>query len=136
VSVLLDTDVVLALYDSGEPDHEAAVAWLSGLDEDLVTTPLAVAEMDHLVHERGGEVAREALWRDLDAGAYIVRWWADALRETLEIARQHAYAGLCDASLVALSGVLRTNRIATFDTHFRSLTTPRGEAFVLLPADA
>ena len=28
------------------------------------------------------------------------------------------------------------NRILTFDRHFRNLTTPRGEPFVLLPDDA
>lgn len=41
-----------------------------------------------------------------------------------------------DASLAALAGHLRTSRIATFDRHVRSLTTDRGEAFVLLPEDA
>jgi len=35
------------------------------------------------------------------------------------------------------AGRLRTDRIATLDLdHFRSLTTPDGEPFVLLPADA
>jgi predicted nucleic acid-binding protein len=92
--------------------------------------------MDHLVHRRGGDVAREALWRDLDAGAYLVRWWADALNETLRIARRHPFAGLTDASLVALAGLLRTRRIATVDQHFRSMNTPDGEPFVLLPDDA
>jgi predicted nucleic acid-binding protein len=49
---------------------------------------------------------------------------------------RHPWLGLTDASLVALAGRLRTNRIVTFDDHFRSLTTPGGEAFVVLPADA
>jgi predicted nucleic acid-binding protein len=64
-----------------------------------------------------------------------VRWWADALIETLSIARRHPFAGLADASLVALAARLRTNRIATLDHHFRSMT-PGGEGFVALPADA
>jgi predicted nucleic acid-binding protein len=97
---------------------------------------MAVAEMDYLVHLRGGEIARDTLWRDLEAGAYVVRWWADALNETLRIARRHPFAGLADASLVALAGLLRTQRIATVDQHFRSMTTPAGEPFVLLPDDA
>jgi uncharacterized protein len=136
LTVVLDTNVVVALYDSGDPDHALVAGWVMALDEDLVATPLAVAEMDYLVARRGGAPAREALWSDLDAGAYLVRWWADALNETLQIARSHSFAGLTDASLVALAGLLRTSRIATVDQHFRSMTTPAGEPFVLLPDDA
>jgi uncharacterized protein len=136
LTVVLDTDVVVALYDAADPDHALVADWIATLDEDLVATPLAVAEMDYLVHERGGETARDTLWRDLEAGAYVVRWWADALNETLRIARRHPSAGLTDASLVALAGLLRTQRIATVDQQFRSMTTPAGEPFVLLPDDA
>jgi uncharacterized protein len=136
LTVILDTALVLALYDASDRRHRQAVAWSSVLDEDLVTTPLALAEMDHLAGQRGGEVACRALWDDFDIGAYAVRWWADALTQTITIARRHPWIGLTDASLVALAGLLRTNRIATFDQHFRSLTTPDGEPFVMLPADA
>jgi hypothetical protein len=73
--------------------------------------------------------------RDFERGAYAVRWWADALKETLGIARRHPAVGLTTASLVALAGRVNTRRIATFDEQFRTLTTPDGEAFVVLPAD-
>jgi uncharacterized protein len=136
LTVVLDTNVVVALYDAADPDHGVVADWIATVDEDLVATPLAVAEMDYLAARRGGAPAREALWSDLDAGAYLVRWWADALDETLGIARRHPYAGLTDASLVALAGRLRTRRIASFDQHFRSMTTPGGEPFILLPDDA
>jgi predicted nucleic acid-binding protein len=136
LTVVLDTNVVVALYDAGDPDHALVADWVTTLDEDLVATPLAVAEMDYLVHRRGGKDAREVLWGDLDAGAYLVRWWADALNETLRIARRYPFAGLTHASLVALAGLLRTRRIATVDQHFRSMTTSAGEPFVLLPDDA
>ena len=136
MTVVLDTNIVVALYDAADPDHALVAGWIATLDEDLVATPMAVAEMDYLVHLRGGEIARDTLWRDLEAGAYVVRWWADALNETLRIARRHPFAGLTDASLVALAGLLRTQRIATVDQHFRSMTTPAGEPFVLLPDDA
>ena len=136
MTVVLDTDIVVALYDAADPDHALVARWIATLDEDLVATPLAVAEMDYLVHQRGGAMARDTLWRDLEAGAYLVRWWADALNETLRIARRHPFAGLTEASLVALAGLLRTQRIATVDQHFRSMSTPAGEPFVLLPDDA
>jgi predicted nucleic acid-binding protein len=57
------------------------------------------------------------------------------LHETIRIAKRHPFLGLVDASLVALAGILRTNRIATFDQHFRSVLTPDGEPFVVLPDD-
>jgi predicted nucleic acid-binding protein len=120
VTVVVDTDVVLALYDSADPEHDRVAAWARLLDEDLVTTPLGVAELDRLVAERGGETGRAALRHDLDNGAFTTRWWADALSETLAIARRHADLDLTDASLVALCQRLRTNRIATFDSHFET----------------
>jgi uncharacterized protein len=80
------------------------------------------------------------MWQDFERGAYQVRWWADALSETLKIARVESRLGigLVDASLVALAERLGTNRIATLDhRHFRLLTVRRGaEHFVVLPADA
>ena len=136
MTVVLDTSAVLALYDAGEPDHDAVAALVATLDEDLVATPLAVAEMDVLMLDRGGETAREALWRDLGSGAFMVRWWADAMGETLGIARAHPSLGLVDASLVALAARVRTQRIATLDETFRTITMPDGQPFVMLPDDA
>jgi predicted nucleic acid-binding protein len=137
LSVVLDTSVIVAAYERESPDHEATTAWLRDLDEELVTTPLAVAEMDYVVPRRGGRSAQEALWRNLDAGAMTVRWWADAMDETLAIARLRPEIALVDASLVALAHRLRTDRIGTFDLrHFRTLTTAAGKPFTILPADA
>jgi uncharacterized protein len=134
LSVVLDTGVVVALYDLSDRHHAEARAWYDAFDDDLVTTPLALAEMDQLATRAR---ARDALWSDLERGAFTVRWWADAMLETIAIARAHPEIGLTDASLVALTSRIRTDRIATLDLdRFRSLTTPDGEAFVLLPADA
>jgi uncharacterized protein len=136
LTVLLDTGAVVALMRDADRHHRAARTWFDVNDEDLVTTPLALAEMDYFAYRAGGHDAASRLWQDFESGAYAVRWWADALSHTLAIARQHPWIGLVDASLVALAGLLRTNRIVTVDDHFRSLTTPGGEAFVVLPADA
>jgi predicted nucleic acid-binding protein len=135
LSIVLDTSFIVALFSEDEKDHAAAHDWLVASDEDLVTTPLALAEMDHLIEARGGDLAKRVLWEDFDSGAYGLRWWAEGLHETIRIARQHPFLGLTDASLVALAGILRTNRIATFDQHFRSVLTPDGEPFVVLPDD-
>jgi uncharacterized protein len=136
VTIVLDSAVIVALYDSDDERHDVASRWAELVDEDLVTSPLAIAEIEGIVRDRGGSAGQKALWRDLDRGAFTTRWWADALSQTVAIARRYPFADLTDASLVALAGLLRTNRIATFDEHFRTMRTPRGEAFVVLPADA
>lgn len=130
MSVVLDTSAIVAAYDRADPGHEAVAGLLRTLDDELVTTPLVAAQMDRALTATAG---RDTLWRDLDSGAITVRWWADAMDETLRIARRHPELGLADASLVALAGRLRTDRIATFDEHFRSITLPRGKRIVMLP---
>jgi predicted nucleic acid-binding protein len=136
MAVVLDTSVVIALMRARDAEHERVREWVDALDDDLVTSPLAVAEMDRHAAALGPAFS-SGLWEDLRSGAYAVRWWADAMLETIAVARRHPHVGLTDASLVALAARLRTDRIATLDIdHFRSLTTSDGEAFVLLPADA
>ncbi|HEY6759699.1 MAG TPA: PIN domain-containing protein [Baekduia sp.] len=135
MSIVLDSNFLVALFAERSARHVAAMDWYVDSGEDLVTTPLALNEMDYLVTKYGGEPAARLLWDDFDNGAFGLRWWAEGLHETIRIARQHPFLGLTDASLVALAGILRTNRIATFDQHFRSVTTPDGEPFVVLPAD-
>ncbi|MCW2996041.1 MAG: hypothetical protein JWQ18_3536 [Conexibacter sp.] len=135
MSIILDTGFVVTLLGADDDDHRAAYSWLASTDEDLITTPLTLNEMDRLVTRYGGEPAAHVLWDNFDNGAFGLRWWAEGLHETIRIARQHPFLGLADASLVALAGILRTNRIATFDQHFRSVLTPDGEPFVVLPAD-
>jgi predicted nucleic acid-binding protein len=135
LSIVLDTSVIVALFNQNDANHRVAHDWLIATDEDLVTTPLALAEMDYHILRGGGVDAATILWDDFESGAYGLRWWAEGLHETIRIARRHPFLGLADASLVALASILRTSRIATFDQHFRSVLTPDGEPFVVLPAD-
>jgi hypothetical protein len=136
LSVVVDTSFVVELYDRRAARWPEVDRWNSLSDEVLFTTPLAVSEMDHVVPRRGGKLGRQALWRNLEAGALTVRWWADAMDETIAIARKRPGIGLVDASLVALANRLRTDRIATLDDHFRTLKTQSGKPFTILPADA
>lgn len=134
MTVILDTNVVVALLVAVDQFHEAAERFYRALDEDVVTTPLAVAEMDHLVDQRAGRAGTDRLWSDFESGAISVRWWATAMPETLAIVRATPELGLADASLLALAPVVRTTRIATFDRkHFSAARTADGEPFTLLP---
>ncbi len=138
MTIVLDTSVVVAFMNRRDDDHERVVGWMETTGEDFATTPLIVAEIDHLVSRGGGADAAAAFYEDLIGGAYLVEWWAEAVRETVEAARKNPGTGLADASLIALSARLGTARIATLDErHFRVVRPLTGEAsFTLLPADA
>jgi len=138
--IVVDTSIIVAYMNAGDDFHSTVAGWLDGADEDLATTPLIVAEVDHLVGARGGPMARQALHRDLAAGAYLVEWWPGAIASVVKIAERYANTGLglADASLVALAERLGTIEIATLDErHFRRVRPlAGGKAFRLLPADA
>jgi uncharacterized protein len=137
--IVVDTSIIVAFMNAGDDHHDAVAAWLDAADDDLATTPLIVAEVDHLISTRGGPAALRALRADLLAGAYLIDWWPAATATTVNVAERYADSalGLADASLVALAERLDTITIATLDErHFRvvrPLTT--GTAFRLLPAD-
>ena len=134
MTVVVDTNMLLGLIDAEDAFHDEASAFYADLDEDLVTTPLVVAEMDHLFTERSGRPGAERLWTTLESGAIIVRWWATAMPETLSVVRDRPQLGLADASLLALARIAATTRIATFDRrHFSSARTADGAPFTLLP---
>jgi hypothetical protein len=114
---------------------------MEGVSDELCTTPLVLAELDHMVPIKGGPVAVQALREDFRDGAYTIEWWRSALYETLEIASQYESIGLglTDASLIALAAYLETSRIATLDErHFRAVRplTEGVASFTILPADA
>lgn len=137
--MILDTSVVVAFMNRADRRHGEVASWLEGHRGSLVTSPLAVAEMDHLVLRLGGPEAQRALWQDFDSGAYRVEWWPAAIYETIGVARTNGglHLGLADASLAVLAQRLQTVEIATLDErHFRVLKPLGGEvAYRLLPTD-
>jgi hypothetical protein len=138
--IVVDTSVIVAYMNSADDAHELVATWLEEVDDDLATTPLIVAEVDHIVGARGTPAALTALRSDLAAGAYLVEWWPGAISSSVKVAERYADSrlGLADASLVALAERLATIDIATLDErHFRAVRPlAGGEAFRLLPADA
>jgi predicted nucleic acid-binding protein len=137
--IVLDTPVAYALLDGSDRRHSEAARWYETADEDLVTTPLVLAELDHLAMTRAGPAAARAFHRDLAAGAYVVEWWEGAAPEAVDLAESYADLGLglTDASLVALCARYATTDIATFDErHFRAVRPlAGGAAFRLITID-
>lgn len=138
--IVLDTSLIYALLDGADSRHRQALEWYERLDEELVTTPLVLAEADHLAATRGGPRAVRAFREDVRAGAYLIEWWPSAAREAAELADRYADLGLglTDASLVVLAARVESEDIATFDErHFR-IVPPLGggAAFRLVPLDS
>lgn len=137
MTVVLDTSVVVALAVADEPDHDAVRDWIMNETEELVTTPLVLAEVDHVIERRAGRSVAERVLEDFRDGAYRVHWWPDAVGEALAVLRteRHFGIGIVDASLVALAARLGTRRLASLDQrHFRQVGVG-GKPFTLLPAD-
>jgi hypothetical protein len=137
--VIVDSSVIYALLDRNDRHHQSVVDWYRATAPTFATTPLILAEVDHLAGARAGRSAQEAWRRDLANGVYDVVWWQGAERELAEIAERYddLGVGLADASLVALAARLETIEIATLDErHFRAIRPRRGDAFRLLPRDA
>lgn len=137
--IVVDTSVIYALLDRADAAHQMVEDWYRGSDPELATTPLIVAEVDHLAATRAGSRALSAWRADLAAGAYHVEWWRSAPGEVVEIAERHLDLGLglSDASLVALAARLGTTELATLDQrHFRAVSPLWGApTFTLRPLD-
>ena len=68
--IVIDTSVVLAFMDRRHDSHERVREWMERVVEELCTTPLVLAELDHLVTRQGGAQAATALREDFEDGAY------------------------------------------------------------------
>ena len=97
--IVVDTSVVLAFMDRRDADHELVRDWMETVEDELTTTPLVVAELDHLVFRQGGAPAAKALREDLDGGAYAVECGSSAIHDTVAVAQrwESIYLGLTDA---------------------------------------
>jgi len=138
--IVLDTSFVVALLNGKDADHRKAAGFYANASGGFATTPLVLAEIDHLLHSRAAPPVIEAFHLEVRAGSLGVEWWSKLDVRAAEIAERYADLGLglTDASLVALAGRLETRRIASFDErHFRAVEPLTGGAsFELLPADA
>lgn len=137
--IVVDTGPLYALIDSKESWHPEVVRFLATSDEPLVTTPLVLAELDHLLARRLGESVRARAMARLAAGAVSVDPFdAAAFRSAARVAEQYGDLplGLTDASLVVAARTARTQRVLTLDRrHFaavRPIDSPEG-TFQLLP---
>ncbi len=133
---LVDAGPLVALIDSGEPDHELCVSTLRSIQLPLVTTWSAFTEAMYLVGRAGGWVGQRALWqfvlnKDLEIAEQSAKS-ADRIAKLME-----RYADcpmdLADATLVALAEERKLKRVFTLDADFSIYRLHGRGHFDLLP---
>jgi predicted nucleic acid-binding protein len=138
--ILLDSSGLFAAIDASELMHEAARAALEADAGPFILSPFALAELDHLLTRELGVDFELAFLEQVASGTYqLVSFDEGDVAEATRVisAYRDLRIGLADASLVVLAGKLETEDVLTLDQrHFRSLRSPRGRPFRILPADA
>lgn len=139
MTLLIDAAPIVALADSDEPLRNDILADLRDEGGELVIPAPVAAEVDYLLGERFGNLARRAFLRDLAAGRFVVAALErDDYTAVLDLESRCSDLdlGLADCSLVVLAARYRTTRVLSFDQrHFRAITPLQGGAFTILPAD-
>ncbi|MDQ3676981.1 MAG: PIN domain-containing protein [Actinomycetota bacterium] len=140
MTLLIDAAPLVALADPGDPQREAILGTLAEEPGPLVIPAPTTAEIDYVLGRRFGPASRRAFLTDLAVGRFTV---ANLEREDyativdLEARYADLDLGLADCALVTLAHRHQTTRLLTFDErHFRTVTPPSGDAYVILPADA
>lgn len=137
--ILLDTSGILAAIDSSQTHHEAAAGVILGDPGPMLLSPFILAELDYLLATRVSQAAEMAFLAEVARSAYRLEPFdADDIAAAREVIVNYEdlHIGLADASLVVLSARHRSGDVLTLDErHFRTIQTPDGNPFRILPAD-
>lgn len=129
---VIDTSVLLAVYNRREAHHESAVHAISLADR-LVVSPMVLAELDYLLTRRiSGQVAANAM-ASMRAWAGVGRLELAAVRwpilgeaeRLMRMYADHDAIGLTDAVNAVLAWALPQPVVLSFDHHYRDVIAPR-----------
>jgi len=134
--VLLDTGVIVALFDRDEKFHGICVEAVEGLAAPLITCEAVLAETCHLLRAFRG--VSEAVIENVEAGIFQVPFQisnsATGLKRTLK-KYQDRQIDLADACLVEMANEYETGDILTLDNDFRIYRWGKNKVFNILPKD-
>ncbi len=140
MTLLIDAAPLVALADPDEPRRGEILHALTTEPGALVIPAPTSAEIDYLLGQRFGHLARRAFLADLAAGRFTVVGLEQeeyAAIVGLEARYCDLHLGLADCALVVLADRYRTTRILSFDErHFRAVAPLQGGAFQILPLDS
>jgi predicted nucleic acid-binding protein len=116
---LLDTGVIVALFDSSERKHSACATALEAVSVPLVTCEAVIAESCYLLRKLPG--AAGTVLENVAKGAFQLPFQLSRDAESIQrIFRRYRdrEVDLADACLVHLANELRTGEILTLDRDF------------------
>lgn len=137
MALVLDTGPIVALLDSGDPEHERCVAMVERAREDLVIPTPVLVEVDYwLLKLYGAEVWRVFV-EDVARGAYRLHQLdaKDLVRAAeLEGEYESLDLGLVDAAVVVACERLGETKVATLDRRdFGAVRPQHCDILELLP---
>lgn len=134
---LTDAGPLIALIDSGEPDHDRCRRALEQLELPLLTTWPAFIEAIYLLGQAAGWPRQEALWKMMKRDALTLAELDSTLSlrcaELMERYRDHPM-DLADASLVAVAEARDLRTVFTLDEHFRSYRLSNRRHLAVVPS--
>lgn len=134
---LVDAGPLVALIDSGEPDHKRCVSALRSIQLPLLTTWSAFTEAMYLVGRAGGWKGQRALWQIvLNKDLAIAEHSTKSAGRIAKLMERYADRpmDLADATLVALAEERNVKRIFTLDADFSIYRLHGRSRFELIPA--
>ena len=139
--LIIDAAPIVAAADRRDPLGGDVLAVLKEHRGPFIIPAPVTAEIDYLLHMRGGRHVADAFVEDLAAGRFQVECLTPLeYRLVGELSKRYAdlEPGLADLSVMLMARRYGTAEILTFDQrHFRAMTPLEGgPAFRLLPADA
>ena len=136
--ILVDTNILVAVANSRDNQHEMARDLLEGIPDRLLVPPTVIAEVCYLLSEREGAAAEVGFLRSFEAGELeLAELTLLDVRRMAELSEQYASLRLggTDASIVAIAERLAIVQIATMDRRQLGVVRPRHvDAFTLLLA--
>jgi uncharacterized protein len=138
MALVLDTGPIVALLDAADPAHDACLAMVNDIGEDLIVPIPVLVEVDYWVRKLYGAHAWQRFVEDVAAGAYRLHQLdeADLVRATeLETIYDGLDLGLVDAAVITCCERLREKKVATLDRRDFSVVRPiHCERLALLPS--
>lgn len=138
--IVVDTGALVAAKDEDHVDHRRIAEFLATCHEDLLLSPLVIAETDYLLNTRLGQNAAQEFLDEVASEVFeLVPLDHGDIAAAAGICRRYEdmNIGITDASLVVIASRYSTTRVLSLDQrHFRVIQPLWGApAFELLPYD-
>ena len=135
MTAIVDTGVLLSLFDVSDAWHQRSVQWIREAAGELVVPAPILGELAHFLERHGDERTLVGLaeWL-LQHRVRVESLLPQDLRRLTVLLPKYPQLGFVDAAMVAIAERLLIDTIATTDRrHFGAIRPGHVERFVLVP---